>query len=143
MVKLTGPGSVRPAGLGENRVIEGASARSLFAKRQPPNCETPCGGKTPRVKHPKTSIANAAVWKFSLIHLHSPAHSTNSFTNGRDSNIYEAEKLSHLALIATHVLSPRSIFLPFTDLEADIAGGVVVTPIAHSIPESCTFFRLP
>ena len=64
----------------------------------------------PRVKHPKTSIANTAVWKFSPIHLHSPAHFTNSFTNGRDRNIYEAEKLSHLASIATHVLSFRSIF---------------------------------
>ena len=37
--------------------------------------------ETPRVNHPKTSIANTAVWKFSLIHPHSPAHSTNSFTN--------------------------------------------------------------
>jgi hypothetical protein len=66
--------------------------------------------ETPRVKATKTSIANTAVWKFSLIHPHSPAYSTNSFTNGRDRNIYEAGKLSHLASIATHVLSLRSIF---------------------------------
>ena len=32
---------------------------------------------------------------------------------------------------------------PFTDLEANIEGAVVVNPIAHSIPESCRFFRLP
>ena len=40
---LTGPGSVRLGGLGENRVIEGASACGLLAQRQAPICENLCG----------------------------------------------------------------------------------------------------
>ena len=51
-------------------------------------------------------------------------------------DIYEAEKLSHLALIATLVLSLQSTLPPFTDLETQTGGEVVVTPIAHSIPKS-------
>lgn len=50
-----------------------------------------------------TLIANTAVWKFSLTRLNSRANCTNSFTNGRDRNIYETEKSTHLALIATQV----------------------------------------
>ena len=32
--------------------------------------------------------------------------------------------------------------LPFPDVEANLDRGVAVTPIAHSIPESCMFFLL-
>jgi len=66
--------------------------------------------ETPRVKHKKTLIANRAVWKFLLIHPHSRVHPTHSFTNRRDRNMYEAEKIAHLASIARHVLSLQSIF---------------------------------
>jgi len=97
-----------------------------------------------RVKDVQTSIANRAVWKFALIHPHTQAHSSNSFTNCRDRNIDEAERLSHLASIARHVLSLRIIFAStFPNLEANIGEAVVMTPIAYSIPESCTFFRIP
>ena len=80
--------------------------------------------ETPRVKHPKTSIANRAVWKVSLIHPHSLAHSTNSFTIV-ETRIYMKQK-SSLVLDQSQQMSflfKVYSLAPFLDLEANIGEG--------------------